>query len=107
MKKLVKIGIKSDFELGTIKLVDALGERVLVANVGGEFFAISDNCPHQDLPMFDDGVLIEGCEVECSWHGSRFNVSTGICVQGPSTEDIHSYLINLVGDEIYLDMEES
>ena len=105
MTELVKIGIKTDFELGTINPVDLLDDRILVVNVNGEIFAISDNCPHADLPMLEEGILIEGCEVECPWHGSRFDVSNGVCVQGPSTEDIRFYPVSFDGDEVYLDIE--
>ena len=106
MAELKKIGMLSDFEIGTIQALDVLDERVLVANVNGEIFAISDNCPHADLPMFEDGILLEGCEVECPWHGSRFNLEDGKCLQGPSTEDIDSYHVTLDGNDVYLHREE-
>ena len=41
----------------------------------GEVFAIDDTCTHQDASLADGWV--EGCEVECPLHASRFDLRTG------------------------------
>ena len=41
----------------------------------GELFAIDDTCTHQDASLADGWV--EGCEVECPLHASKFNLRTG------------------------------
>ncbi len=41
----------------------------------GELFAIDDTCTHQ-TPSLADGWL-EGCEVECPLHASKFDLRTG------------------------------
>ena len=41
----------------------------------GEVFAIDDTCTHQDASLADG--WLEGCEIECPLHASRFNLRTG------------------------------
>jgi 3-phenylpropionate/trans-cinnamate dioxygenase ferredoxin component len=41
----------------------------------GEVYAIDDTCTHQDASL-SDGWL-EGCEVECPLHASKFDLRTG------------------------------
>ena len=37
----------ADIPPGGRKLVEAEGKRIVVFNLAGEFFALSDRCPHQ------------------------------------------------------------
>src|SRR5688500_16676743 len=49
--------------------------NVLVARVGGEFFAVRNACGDGPLPL--DFSALVGTELTCSWHGCRYNVRTG------------------------------
>jgi nitrite reductase/ring-hydroxylating ferredoxin subunit len=60
---------------GTMVGVDAGGERILLANLGGEFHAMRAKCNHMGGPL-DKGTL-EGEIVTCPLHGSRWDVRTG------------------------------
>ncbi|MFJ2033141.1 bifunctional 3-phenylpropionate/cinnamic acid dioxygenase ferredoxin subunit [Streptosporangium sp. NPDC087985] len=46
----------------------------------GEIYAVDDTCTHQDASLADG--WLEGCEVECPLHASRFDLRTGR-VDGP------------------------
>ncbi|MFE7955801.1 MULTISPECIES: bifunctional 3-phenylpropionate/cinnamic acid dioxygenase ferredoxin subunit [unclassified Streptomyces] len=41
----------------------------------GEVYAIDDTCTHQDASLADG--WLEGCEVECPLHASKFDLRTG------------------------------
>ena len=41
----------------------------------GELYAIDDTCTHQDASLADG--WLEGCEVECPLHASKFDLRTG------------------------------
>jgi 3-phenylpropionate/trans-cinnamate dioxygenase ferredoxin component len=49
--------------------------QVLIANIGGEFFALNDLCPHLAVPL-SQGSLKGPCVV-CPGHGSEFDLGTG------------------------------
>lgn len=85
---------------GAMRWVSVKGERVLLANVEGEFHAVSDRCGHQ-FASLSRGRLI-GHEVECPLHFARFDVRTGKLCDGPESRDIHCYQVLVVGEEVWV-----
>ena len=76
--KLVKVGRPEDVPAGrgaTVKLAD--GKEVALFNIGGEFRAIENFCPHKGYPLADSRLY--GNIVECDLHAWRFDVRTGEC----------------------------
>ena len=63
----------------TITLED--GKELALYNVGGQFHAIENFCPHRGAPLAD-GTL-HGHTIECDWHGWRFDVRSGACLTNP------------------------
>ena len=61
----------------TVKLKD--GKQVALYNVGGNFHAIENFCPHKGYPLADSRLY--GNIVECDLHGWRFDVRTGECFE--------------------------
>jgi hypothetical protein len=51
-----------------------------VFNVAGNFCATQAKYPHKQGPL-NEGKL-NGSTVTCPWHGSQFNVCTGVVLQG-------------------------
>jgi 3-phenylpropionate/trans-cinnamate dioxygenase ferredoxin subunit len=76
---------------GARKLVEVAGRSIGVFNIGGEFFALKNTCPHQGGPLCEGplGSWIEsrapgdytlrrpGEMLRCPWHGWEFDVRTG------------------------------
>lgn len=60
---------------GEIRAVDLDGTPVLVANVGGEWLAVSDRCGDSPLPLHFSSL--HGSELRCSWHHCRYDLRTG------------------------------
>lgn len=89
---------KDDLAPGKMRWVAVNGERVLLANVGGEFCAVSDRCGHQ-FASLSRGRLI-GHEVECPLHFATFDVRTGKCTGGPDSKDIACYQVLVMGDDV-------
>lgn len=53
------------------------GRPVALFRDGARVVAFEDACPHAGAPL-SAGVCRDG-EVVCSWHGFRFDASTGAC----------------------------
>jgi 3-phenylpropionate/trans-cinnamate dioxygenase ferredoxin subunit len=66
----------------------------------GEVFAIDDTCTHQDASLADG--WLEGCEVECPLHASRFNLRTGQVDAPPAKIGVRAHAVHLEGDGVYL-----
>ncbi len=59
-----------------------LGEPLLLGRArDGMVFALRDICPHRGIPL--TAGSFDGCEVECCYHGWRFN-TVGRCTAIPS-----------------------
>ena len=74
----VAVAKTSDFSPGTMKAVDAGGKQILLANVGGSFFAIQRKCPHLGFNLCK-GKLNDHV-VTCPLHHAGFDVRDGSAV---------------------------
>lgn len=64
-----------DVPEGTMRAVTINDVSILIARVGGEVYAIRNQCGDSPLPL-DLGTL-DGAEIKCTWHGCRYDVRTG------------------------------
>jgi nitrite reductase/ring-hydroxylating ferredoxin subunit len=88
----------SELPPGARKLVQLNGRGVVVFNIKGEFFALSDQCPHKGASLSGGKLtgLVESGEpgdytytrageiVRCPWHGWEFDIRTGRSYCDPS-----------------------
>jgi len=77
---------------GGRKLVSVNGRAIVVFNLGGEFFALSDRCPHKGgslskgrlTGLVRSSVPGEYCYdrrgeiIRCPWHSWEFDIRTGL-----------------------------
>ena len=85
---------------GEMKAVEAGDRTVLLLNVGGDIYSIDDECTHQGCSL-SEGSL-EGDVLECSCHGSMFNVKTGKVENGPADEPVPTYPVEVDGETVYV-----
>src|SRR4030095_9243122 len=69
---------------GQLKEVIVGGKAIAVANVGGEFYATTNSCPHAETPLADGSL--DGAKLTCSGHGWMYDATTGVCLTNP---DVH------------------
>jgi glycine betaine catabolism B len=67
----VKVSDTKDIQHSYMKEVQVDGESICIVNVEGKYYAIGNICTHEEGHLAD-GTL-EGYEVECPWHGSKFD----------------------------------
>lgn len=68
----------------------------------GEVFAVDDTCSHQDASLADG--WLEGCEVECPLHASRFNLRTGKADAPPAKMPIRTHSVEIVDGVIHVEL---
>jgi len=90
---------------GSRKLVDIDGRGIVIFNIGGEFFALANRCPHQGGNLCEGRLigLVESNEpgvyrysrrgeiLRCPWHGWEFDVRTGKSWCDPARFRIKAY----------------
>jgi glycine betaine catabolism B len=94
----VKVSDTKDIQPSHMKEVQADGENICVVNVGGKYYAIGSICTHEGGPLADGSL--EGYEVECPWHGSKFDVRTGEVTSPPASEPEPAYEVKVDGNSI-------
>ena len=87
--KLVTVGRVGDLPEGRGATVELEGGKELALyHVGGQFYAVENFCPHRGAPLADGELA--GHSVECDWHGWRFDIRTGSCLNRPDSP-VESY----------------
>jgi uncharacterized membrane protein/nitrite reductase/ring-hydroxylating ferredoxin subunit len=98
-RPLVNVG-----ELGPSQMMLARvgpeAERIALGKCSDGVHAFQDRCTHKGGPL-SDGALID-CKVQCPWHGSQFDVTTGRVVAGPAERQIQTFATEERKGEIYL-----
>lgn len=68
----------------------ANGTALCVGRHQGALFAVKDSCPHAEFPL-SEGTLYPNGELECCWHGARFDCRTGAVLRGPAEDALVRY----------------
>ncbi len=92
----------ADVPSGSSLAVEVDGVDIAVAHDGDEWYAIYDECSHAAIPLSEGEV--EGCEIECWLHGSRFDLRTGKPTGLPATESVAIYPVSVEGDSVLVDV---
>jgi 3-phenylpropionate/trans-cinnamate dioxygenase ferredoxin subunit len=93
----------SEVPSGTALAVDVEGTDVAVLRDGEDWYAVQDECSHAAVPLSEGDV--EGCEIECWLHGSRFDLRTGKPTGPPATEPVATYSVRVEGDDVLVDLD--
>lgn len=105
MPELVKIAKLSDIKEGEVKSVMVGSEKVAIYRKGDRIFATSGICTHADCVISENSNIIEGDEVECTCHGSKFSIKTGEVTSPPATEPLKTYQVNVEGEDVFIEIE--
>lgn len=82
--------------------VEVNGEKVLVVNLGGKYYAVGNVCMHRGC-MLSDGTL-EGENIQCPCHGSTYEVKTGSIIKGPTKKPQPTFQIKVEGNQILVNV---
>lgn len=112
----IRLGSVGDFPEGEGVRVDLEEFPVPIAvfNLGEEFYAVPDSCPHKGGPFSRCGTSPrtegvggtrgkldpEELTVSCPWHGLEFDLESGEC---PATDDrLRSFDVTVEGEDVTL-----
>jgi len=79
------------------------GKDILVANVKGMHYAVSNVCNHAGARLHEG--KLDGKHVTCPWHKAVWDVTNGQLVSFPiRLRALEVYKVDLEGDELYIDL---
>jgi 3-phenylpropionate/trans-cinnamate dioxygenase ferredoxin subunit len=88
---------------GVALRVEVDGLDVAIVRDGDDFYAIEDECSHAAVALSEGDI--EGCEIECWMHGSRFDLRTGKPSGPPATEPVPVFSVQITGDDVLIDLD--
>lgn len=118
-----EIGTVDEFPAERGTPVTVQGVRLAVFNLGGEFYAVGDNCPHKNLPLHLAGqprfvgeeiaekygggatrgdVDPDDRSIRCPWHYMEWDLETG-CNE-PSGKCIPTYPVTVEDDTVLVEL---
>jgi nitrite reductase/ring-hydroxylating ferredoxin subunit len=78
-----------------------VGQRyIALFHSDGQFYALEDTCPHAGAPL-NNGPVYSGT-VSCLWHGWRFNLRDGVCVNLPKAPAVATFPVTIQGEDLYV-----
>ena len=91
------------------KLVEVKGRRIALFHVNGEYFALTDRCPHEGGSLCAGRLigLVRSKEpgqydysrpnemLQCSWHGWEFDIRTGQSYCDPDSIRARTYEVSV------------
>ena len=90
-----------DIAPGQIREIQLDAVTIALANVGGQFHALSNTCLHRGGPL-GQGSL-QGHLVTFPWHGWTFDVTSGK-VSGSQSTGVDRYPVELRGENVYVEI---
>lgn len=101
MGEFYKAAKKQDVPAGQGVVCEVSGKSVALFNVGGEFHAVTNVCPHKGGPL-GEGDL-DGTVVTCPWHAWQFDVKMGCNAENPE-EKIPKFNVKVEGDDVLVEV---
>ncbi len=97
-----KAALVTDIPPGKGLQVNVQGKTLALFSVGGTYYAIDNECTHRGGPLAEGEC--QGTEVECPWHGARFDLATGNHLSPPAPRGVTAYKVQVVGNEVQVDV---
>jgi nitrite reductase/ring-hydroxylating ferredoxin subunit/uncharacterized membrane protein len=96
----VKIAKADELKVNQMKLIHLNNKRIVIGRTEENYVAFDDHCTHRGGSLAG-GTMMCGL-VHCPWHGSQFDVSTGVVKAGPALKEINIYRLQEENGVIYL-----
>lgn len=104
MAEFRRIASMTDLREGEVSLIEVDGRSLAVFLANGRPVATEEECPHAGCPLSEYGE-VEGDELECSCHGSRFDIRTGANLAPPATSPLRIYAVEVRGQDVMVEMD--
>lgn len=115
MSQQYLVGTIDELPEGAQKVVSVGGREIGVFNVQGNYYALPNNCFHQNGPLCRGAIsgTVEANEstewkptwgrdgeiIICPWHTLEFDIKTGRCLADPRHR-LPIYKVEVIGSEI-------
>jgi len=92
-----------DLKVNQMILLHIKNKRIVLCKTENGYAAFDDHCSHRGGSLAA-GSMICGT-VQCPWHGSQFDVHTGVVKAGPAKESITCYVVTESEGKVIIDLK--
>ena len=104
MVNWVKACKKEDIELEDLIRFDYENKTYAIyCSPDENYFCTDGLCTHEDVHL-EDGLVMDDV-IECPMHNGQFNYKTGKAVRSPACDDLKTYELKVIEDDIYIDID--
>ncbi|MET0089483.1 MAG: non-heme iron oxygenase ferredoxin subunit [Candidatus Thiodiazotropha sp.] len=96
----IVVAQRDEIPEGAMKRVEIDGHRYLVILSEGDWYAVDDQCSHEDVSLYLG--CVHGDHIKCSLHGSRFSLKTGAPLEEPATDPIGTYPVKVEDNKVMI-----
>lgn len=99
--EFVTVARTTEIDPGRARVVYLRGMEVALFNIGGDFYAVDNSCPHEGGPLV--AGTVEGEVLTCPWHRWQFHLATGCSPINPAIK-VQTYPVKIEGEQIKIGM---
>lgn len=103
VRRWYPVAVPSEIPLKEGRKVSWNAYEVAVFNLGDEFLAVDNRCPHKNGPLADG--LVAGKAVFCPLHNLKINLQTGCALSG-GTGQVKAYPVKVIQGQVCVAFEE-
>ncbi len=96
----VVVARDDELKVDQMKLLHVSGQRIVLARSEKGYVAFDDRCPHRGGSLAGGSMMCG--TVQCPWHGSQFDVTSGAPKAGPAEQGIKTYRVEVGSGEVRL-----
>ena len=101
MAEWISAGKVDSIVEGQPKIIIHKRLEIAIFQVGIEYFALRNFCPHRGGPIGEG--IVSGNLVTCPYHDWTFEISTGECTLNPAAR-VQSFATRMAGEEIEVEV---
>jgi 3-phenylpropionate/trans-cinnamate dioxygenase ferredoxin subunit len=98
----IKLASVNDAKPNSMMGLTVNDQKILLANVNGNYYAISNVCMHRGCQL-SKGKLV-GETVVCPCHGSTYELKTGNFTKGPTKKPEPAYELKVENNDIMINL---
>ncbi len=98
VNQYVRVGETDDLRPGEMALVRVDGKAVLLVNLDGQFYALSNFCTHSRCYLHKG--KLKGKVITCPCHFAEFDVTTGAALSPPARESLETFRVRTDGTDV-------
>jgi nitrite reductase/ring-hydroxylating ferredoxin subunit len=104
----IRVASVADVGIGQIMPVEARGVKLLLTQVGAQFYAAARKCPHLGFNLCRGSL--DGAAVVCPLHKAKFDLATGAVARDPkllflnlkAKGDLKVYPVKVLDQDIFV-----